>query len=335
LIELFSQIVRRIEQGEVVALCTIVRTRGSTPQEKGAAMLVLRDGNSVGTLGGGCVEAEVKTVAQRFMSEGQSRLLSFQLNHDFGWDDGLVCGGNMDVAIQVFGSADSVAPIRGILANLVSNRGAVLPIDIADESQQSAHFEIEIRPTPTLLIAGAGHVGRALAAIAGPLDFQVAVIDDRADCLNPENFPGARCILGDIEAELMRFPINRWTYIVIVTRGHRHDAQALAAVVNSPAAYIGLIGSKRKIHTILNELRDLGVARDRLGSVHAPIGLEIAAVTPAEIAVSIAAELIAIRRGRGDVPAHPMKVPPEKLDRWLQKPRAAQPDKQIHRPTEP
>jgi len=324
-IDLLSQIVRRTELGEVVALCTVVRTKGSTPQDKGAAMLVLRDGNSIGTLGGGCVEAEVRTRAQRLMGENQSRLLSFRLDQDFGWDDGLVCGGTMEVAIQIFASVESVTPIQRIMVELAANRGASLLIDVADESLESARFEIEIPPTPTLLIAGAGHVGRALALVAGQIGFKITVVDDRADCLNPTNFLGAQCILGDIELELSRFDINPWTYVVIVTRGHRHDAQALAAVIRSPAAYVGLIGSKRKIHKIFNELREQGVSRDQLANVHAPIGLEIAAVTPAEIAVSIAAELIAVRRGRRNLPANAMKVPPEKLDRWLQKSNPVQP----------
>jgi xanthine dehydrogenase accessory factor len=324
-IDLLSQIIRRTELGEVVALCTVVRTRGSTPQDKGAAMLVLRDGNSIGTLGGGCVEAEVRTRAQRLMTENQSRLLSFRLDQDFGWDDGLVCGGTMEVAIQVFATAESAVPIQRLLLEVAANRPVSLSIDVADESNLSARFEIEIPPTPTLLIAGAGHVGRALAIVAGQIDFKVAVVDDRADCLSPANFPGARCILGDIETELSRFNINPWTYIVIVTRGHRHDAQALAAVIRSPAAYVGLIGSKRKIHKIFNELREQRVSREQLATVHAPIGLEIAAVTPAEIAVSIAAELIAVRRGRRNVPAQPMKVPLDKLDRWLQKSNPLQP----------
>ena len=325
MIDLLSQIVRRTELGEVVALCTVVRTRGSTPQDKGAAMLVLRDGASIGTLGGGCVEAEVRTRAQRLMSDNQNRLLSFRLDQDFGWDDGLVCGGTMDIAIQIFASPESAAPIQRILLALAANRPASFPIDIVDESLQPARFEIDIPPTPTLLIAGAGHVGKALAAIARQIDFHIAIVDDRADCLTSANFPGAQCILGDIELELSRYTITPSTYVVIVTRGHRHDAQALAAVIRSPAAYVGLIGSKRKIHTILNELQTRGVPRELLATVHAPIGLEIAAVTPAEIAVSIAAELIAVRRGRANLPAHPMKVPPEKLDRWLQKPKPAQP----------
>lgn len=319
MIDVLSQIVHRIELGEVVALCTVVHTRGSTPQDKGAAMLVLRDGKTIGTLGGGCVEAEVRVRAQRLMDENQSRLVSFRLDQDYGWDDGLVCGGIMDIAIQVIGSREAAAPILRVMGDLAEHRPGKLAIEVADEQLRSARFEIEISPMPRLLIAGAGHVGRALALIAGQIDFELTVLDDRADYANAVNFPGAQCIVGDIEAELSRYKIDQRTYVVIVTRGHRHDARALAAVIGSPAAYVGLIGSKRKIHTILSELHRQGVPRDRLEKVHAPIGLEIAAVTPAEIAVSIAAELIAVRRGRDDLPATPMKVPADKLDRWLQR----------------
>jgi xanthine/CO dehydrogenase XdhC/CoxF family maturation factor len=253
------------------------------------------------------------------MSDNQNRLLSFQLNQDFGWDDGLVCGGIMDIAIQTFASPESLAPIQVALAQLSAGSAAIFRVDVRDESAQPASFEIEIPPTPTLLIAGAGHVGRALARIAAQINFKVTVIDDRPDCLTPELFPGATRIVGDIETLLSNYNITPWTYIAIVTRGHRHDAQALAAVIQSPAAYVGLIGSKRKIHSILSDLANRGTPRQALSKVHAPIGLEIAAVTPAEIAVSIAAELIAVRRGRQNLPAHPMKVPAEKLDRWLSK----------------
>jgi xanthine dehydrogenase accessory factor len=229
----------------------------------------------------------------------------------------LVCGGVMDIAIQIFATPESAGAMKTAIEEHSTNRAVLIRVDVLDESLKNTNFEIEIPPTPTLLIAGAGHVGRALSRLAGQIDFKVTVIDDRPDCLSAAMFPGATCIVGDIERELCKFEITRWTYIAIVTRGHRHDAQALAAVINSAAAYIGLIGSKRKIHTILTELKDQGVSREKLTRVHAPIGLEIAAVTPAEIAVSIAAELIAVRRGRENLAAHPMKVPADKLDHWL------------------
>ncbi len=188
-------------------------------------MLVLRDGKTIGTLGGGCVEAEVRVRAQRLMDENQSRLLSFRLDQDYGWDDGLVCGGIMDIAIQVIGTQEAAAPIRRVMDDLAEHRPGKLAIEVADEQLRSARFEIEIPPTPRLLIAGAGHVGRALAQIADRIDFELTVLDDRADYANAVNFPGAQCIVGDIEAELSRYKIDQRTYIVIVTRGHRHDAR--------------------------------------------------------------------------------------------------------------
>ena len=317
MLELLEQIVRRAESGESLAFCTVVRTRGSTPQEKGAAMLVLADGKTMGTLGGGCVEAEVRQRALTLIQEHRSRLLTFRLDQDYGWDDGLVCGGIMDVAVQVIDSPDAAASLKDARDRVVANVGVKLAIGVADEQDVAAQFEIEIPPRPSLVIAGAGHVGLALARIARGLDFHITVIDDRPDYATAQRFPEARCVVGDIEQELARLGIDEQTYIVIVTRGHKHDAGALAAVINSPARYLGLIGSKTKIRAILKALFERGNSKERLAQVHGPIGYQIGAVTPAEIAVSIAAELIAVRHGRGDKPASAMKVDAEQLDIWL------------------
>jgi xanthine dehydrogenase accessory factor len=316
-LELLEQIVRRAESGESLAFCTVVRTRGSTPQEKGAAMLVLADGKTMGTLGGGCVEAEVRQRALTLIQEHRSRLLTFRLDQDYGWDDGLVCGGIMDVAVQVIDSPDAAAALKDARDRVVANMGVKLAIGVADEQDVAAQFEIEIPPRPSLVIAGAGHVGLALARIARGLDFHITVIDDRPDYATAQRFPDVRCVVGDIEQELARLGIDEQTYIVIVTRGHKHDAGALAAVINSPARYLGLIGSKTKIRAILKALFDRGISKERLAQVHGPIGYQIGAVTPAEIAVSIAAELIAVRHGRADKPASAMKVTAEQLDVWL------------------
>jgi xanthine dehydrogenase accessory factor len=204
-----------------------------------------------------------------------------------------------------------------LLESLHLNRPASLIVDVLDEQDRPSHFELAIPPTPRLLIAGAGHVGQALAAIVAQFDYAITVIDDRADFATAARFPTARCIVGDIDLELSRYPIDESTYVVIVTRGHKHDAVSLAAVIQSAARYIGLIGSKRKVRTILDELHLRGIPREQLARVHAPIGLEIGAVTPAEIAVSIAAELIAVRRGMEGKSAAPMKMSAEQLDRWL------------------
>jgi xanthine dehydrogenase accessory factor len=317
MLNLLPQIIARVRHGEAVALCTVVRARGSTPQDAGAAMLVTADGKTLGTLGGGCVEAEVRVRAQQLMAESKNQLFTFRLDHDYGWDDGLVCGGTMDIAVQVIRSSQELAPLEDLLQKLTAGHEASWVIEVTDEASKPARYEVPMVPTPTLVIAGAGHVGQALAEMGARLDFRVTVIDDRADYANASRLGGANCIVGEIEQELARFPIDRHTYIVIVTRGHKHDGRALLAVVNSPARYVGLIGSKRKVLTIFEDLQKQGVSREALSKIHAPIGLEIGAATPMEIAVSIMAELIAVRRGRRGQAVGPMKISADKFDSWL------------------
>jgi xanthine dehydrogenase accessory factor len=313
--DLFDEILQRAQAGEPVAVCTLVRTRGSTPQKRGAVMVVLRDGTALGTIGGGCVEADVKTRALRLLGERADRLLSFKLDHDPGWDDGLICGGAIDVAVQVIDSSERAAAFRAARAILAGGQVATLAIDVPDENGQRHHFDQPVEPAPLLLIAGAGHVGAALALIAAQIDFRVTVIDDRADLATPQRLgAAAKCIIGPIDQEMARYPIDERTYVVVVTRGHRHDAGALAAVIRSPAKYVGLIGSKRKVIQLFGDLRQQGVPHEMLERVHAPIGLDIGAITPAEIAVSIAAELIATRRG-AEGPAGAMRLSVKELDR--------------------
>jgi xanthine dehydrogenase accessory factor len=307
--EVLEQVVKRCDAGERVSLCTVVGARGSTPQAAGARMLVLAGGQSIGTLGGGCVEAEVRQQALKLLQNNLTQTLTFKLDHDYGWDDGLICGGTMDILVQTLDSQAAAASYRSALDSL--RRGAPANIKLTyqlPESTEERAYEETIEPPAKLLIVGAGHVGQALAAIATPLDFRVSVLDDRTDCASVERFPSAETrLVGEIEDELRKYPIDATTYVVIVTRGHRHDGRALAAVIDSPAKYVGLIGSRRKVKTIYDDLIEQGVSREKLSRVHAPIGLELGAVTVPEIAVSIAAELITVRRGRDGQPAKPMK----------------------------
>jgi xanthine dehydrogenase accessory factor len=279
-------------------------------------MLLLADGQTIGTLGGGCVEAEVRSQAIKILQARASRLLTFKLDHDYGWDDGLICGGAMDIYVQTLTSAADAQTYRAMLDALRRGESATLSLAYQHEGEPRTYSET-IDPPPKLLIVGAGHVGQALASQAALLGFGVSVLDDRSDCASLDRFPNARRVIGDIEAELARYPIDPHTYIVIVTRGHRHDGRALAAVINSPAKYIGLIGSKRKVVTIFEDLLSQGVALERLEQVHAPIGLELGAVTVPEIATSIAAELVAVRRGKGNQPANPLKFSTARLRELL------------------
>ncbi|MEM6394148.1 MAG: XdhC family protein [Planctomycetota bacterium] len=297
MIELLREVVTRVEGGAKLSACMVVSTKGSTPQKAGALMLVLGTGKTLGTLGGGCVEAEVRTRAMRLMMDGESRLLRFSLDRDYGWDDGLVCGGVMDIAVKTLRTPTDVRVWREALEELETGRDGRIAIEVEDEVGERVGFEHVVEASPTLVIAGGGHVGLALANVAGPMGFEVVVVDDRADYASAERFPGAEVVIGDIAGELSRMAWGANSYVVIVTRGHQHDADALGAVVGSSAKYVGLIGSRRKIHQILKGLREEGVTEDELARVHAPIGLAIGAVSPEEIAVSIAAELVAVRRG--------------------------------------
>jgi xanthine dehydrogenase accessory factor len=275
-------------------------------------MLLLGDGRTIGTLGGGCVEAEVRQQAIKILQSRASQLLTFKLDHDYGWDDGLICGGTMDIYVQTLANPRDGEPFRRVIDSVRAGREATIRIDYEAEGRPATYTET-IEPPPKLLIVGAGHVGQALAAQAAGLGFAVTVLDDRSDCASAERFPGAERLVADIESTLRAHAIDPHTYVVIVTRGHRHDGRALAAVIDSPAKYIGLIGSKRKVVTIFQDLLAQGVSLDRLLRVHAPIGLELGAVTVPEIATSIAAELIAVRRGRDGEPARPMKFDAAKL----------------------
>ena len=295
-LELLESLVNRLDSGVPCALCTVVGTRGSTPQTAGAMLLLHLTGQTEGTIGGGCVEAELRRQALGMLNSQQSGLLSFLLDHDYGWDDGLICGGRLDVAVLSLTDGSQAAPFRQAVGQIRRQDIAHIPLRLAHEGK-TIEFRVNIEPTPTLLVAGAGHVGAAVAKLAVGLDFRVVVIDDRADLLEPERLPAPiETVAGDIQNALGQWPIDINTYVVVVTRGHSHDEQALHAVIDSPAKYIGMIGSRRKIRLIFEDLENLGVPPSKLEQVHTPIGLKIGAVTVPEIAVSIVAELIDVRR---------------------------------------
>lgn len=314
--ELMREMVRRTGAGEPCAVCLLARTAGSTPQKTGAVMLVFPSGEIRGTIGGGCVEAEVRTEALRRLARAaetgpdgsHDALLRFALDQDYGWDDGLICGGVMFVAVQVLDTPAKAEPWRDAAATLSAGRTARVGLRVPDAEGRAVELTHEQAPDPTLVIAGAGHVGGALAAVAGPMGFAVTVIDDREDAVSEERFPGARRIVGPIADTLGGLELGEHHYVVIVTRGHRRDGEALGAVVGSSATYVGLIGSRRKILAIHRSLRDDGVSHEQLTRVRAPIGLRIGAVSPEEIAVSIAAELVAVRRGADPEAAGSMRL---------------------------
>jgi xanthine dehydrogenase accessory factor len=337
--------VELLEQGTNLVLCTLVETRGSTPQKAGAAMLVLSDGSQRGTLGGGCVEAEVKHQALRLLGQGQPHLLTFQLDSTYGWDDGLICGGRMVILATPLRGRDADPELHRyyrvyrellhagsgcteavwlggeawpvgsrLLFDALGQPSAAWPPTLPAASFARDLLPLQQRPRPyvrqgiaylpvwpriRLLIVGAGHVGQAVARLAAEADFDVWVLDDRAAYANRERFPTAqRLIVGDLAAQLQHLrqhDITPQTYVIIVTRGHRHDEEALYYLAESPAGYVGMIGSKRKIRLIFEDLRSRGIPAEALARVHAPLGVPIGSQTVPEIAISIVAELIACR----------------------------------------
>ncbi len=299
---LLESLVRTVEAGQAAALCIVVAARGSTPQSPGAMLLLHGDGRTEGTIGGGCVEAEVRKRALALLTERRSGTAQFKLNHDYGWDDGLICGGQMEVAVLPVLTDEVLGPFREAIDRIGRQYAADVPIRVEHEGRP-VEYRLHIEATPTLLIAGAGHVGAELARLAVSLDYRTVVIDDRADLLTPERLPPPiEGVAGDIAETLRGWPIDANTYVVVVTRGHNHDEQALHAVIDSPARYVGMIGSRRKVKLIFDDLAELGVDRSRLERVHSPIGLKIGAITVPEIAVSIAAELTQERRAQAVKP---------------------------------
>jgi xanthine dehydrogenase accessory factor len=332
-------------------------------------MLVFPDGGQQGTLGGGCVEAEVKQRAIASLTAGKPELLTFQLDDNYGWDDGLICGGRMVVLAEplrrgepadyfrVFHSlvdrgagctealvidpqqtagagaralitaTGEVAATRGMSAapeGLLRN----LP-DIAQRPRASAVAGVAylpVLPRCRLVIVGAGHVGQAVATLAAQADFDVWVLDDRERYANNERFPTAeRIIVDEIGRALPRLDVDSKTYCIIVTRGHSHDEEALYHLAERPARYVGMIGSKRKIRLIFDDLVAAGISQAALDRVHAPLGIDIGSQTVPEIAVSIVAELIA-HRNLGHSPEQLRRSTPSQPAREVGVTRGGAPD---------
>jgi xanthine dehydrogenase accessory factor len=354
--ELLKRLLDSLAAGRAVAYCRLVETRGSTPQKAGAAMLVFADGSQAGTLGGGCVEAEVKRRALAVLERQQPEICSFQLDSDYGWDDGLICGGRMLVLVEPIAALDEadyfihlqqaldqgqgcfeaivfdteksglpaaasfLASANGeILASRNAAASPTLPAVVSEGITEAAARPRALaasgvaylpqRARTRLLIVGGGHVGQAVANMAVDLDFDVWVLDDRAEYVDRSRFPRAeRLIHGDIGAMLAQLEITPDTYALIVTRGHNHDEEALYHLVDRGARYVGMIGSRRKIRLIFDDLEAQGISPESLARVFAPVGIEIGSQTVPEIAVSILAELVAHRNCGGLVPGRPTAI---------------------------
>jgi xanthine dehydrogenase accessory factor len=253
--DIYDEIVRLRRLGQKCALATIVQVRGSIPSYESAKLLVREDGSMMGTVGGGCVEAEVWNAAREVIESEKPKHLTFSLGQDAAYDNGLICGGQLNIFVE------------------------------------------PVIPQPRAFIFGGGHVSKSISKVATLAGFSTVIVDDREAFANPERFPEADETYADeYEAVFQKLEITSSSYLIIVTRGHRDDMRVLRWAVGTPAKYIAMIGSKRKTISVIHELEKEGIERATFEKIFAPMGLEIGAESPEEIAVSVVAEMIAVRR---------------------------------------
>jgi xanthine dehydrogenase accessory factor len=253
--DVFEELVRLRRAGRNCALATIIEVNGSIPSHRSARLLVRDDGTMLGTIGGGCVEADVWAAAREVLRSGQPRRMSFNLGQEAAYDNGLICGGQLEVYVE------------------------------------------PIVPQPRAFIFGAGHISRSLSKIASTAGFATVIVDDRETFANRERFPEAEAVhAGEYESVFPLLEVNDSSYLIVVTRGHRDDMRVLRWAVGTPARYIAMIGSRRKVIGVIQELEGEGLPRQVFEKIFSPMGLEIGAETPEEIAVSVVAEMIAVRR---------------------------------------
>jgi xanthine dehydrogenase accessory factor len=361
--DIYTELQQSLDAQRPLAYCRLVATYGSTPQKAGAIMLVFADGAQAGSLGGGCMEAEVRRTALQTIVDGRARVVTMPLDHDYGWDDGLICGGRVTVLIRPVEPSSPAARYyqqlchvqrqgQGTEVVVFDGQAAGLPEADCFLCDKSGHLVDALSAAPVLpnavqqqlqplsarppayvaqgmaclpwlshcrlVIVGGGHVGRAVADLASQLEFDVWVVDDREEYVTAERFPHAsRRIAGSLDDVLPALDVTPDTYCLIMTRGHAHDTRALYHLIDRPARYVGMIGSRRKIELTFADLVQEGIAEESLRRVYAPVGIDIGSRTVPEIAVSICAELIAHRNCNGLVPGRPPHgdVSPEQTGR--------------------
>ncbi len=294
----FQALADAARNGERVVLALISGVKGSSPQKVGAKALFYADGRIEGTLGGGCLEAEIQQRAIQSLQTGQPAAFDLLLDHDFGWDDGLICGGKV-LGLILPDAATAGVEFWTELANRQTTFvwGVKKDFSIARVTDSPAPdwlYQEIISPRCNLWIAGAGHIAQAAAPLAAQLDFNVTVFDDRPSLANHHYFPRDICLRVDVWEKLTMLPLpDTPAFALIVTRGHRHDALVLKDWIHKPFLFLGMIGSSRKARTIFDHFREEKIATpEELARVACPVGIPIKSRSVQEIAVSIMAQFI-------------------------------------------
>lgn len=314
---IFAKLLYEMEKQHDTVLVTIVNESGSTPRGIGAQMLVSRSGQQVGTIGGGNVENLSILHAQELIEEKRSDIHEYKLHKNEKEDIGMVCGGDLTVLFSYISGTDSrwrdVASLA--LARIAERKEGFLALPlsgdvayITDEQPAGEVFTMCLPIGERAILFGAGHCSLALAPLLQTIGFRVTVFDDRSDLVSPERFPGADTLIcGDFTKIDQYLNIEPDDYIVVMTSGHSHDFEVQEQVLRHPFAYVGVIGSRAKTATVNARLRETGIAEDAIAAIHTPVGVAIKAVTPEEIAVSIAGEMIyerALRREKTGYKPH-------------------------------
>ena len=317
--ELMSNLLERIPREDSVLVTIIART-GSTPRGTGAQMLVGQEGRIAGTVGGGAIEAQAILQSQKLLEEKASRRAAFSLEGNSGSKLNMVCGGRVELLFSYIGKADTVwqSVAREALRCLSENQPGALvlgesaPPELVPGEADAPfggklvwdRFVLPLPLRQRVIVCGGGHVAQALVPVLAAVDFRVTVFENRPEFANPELFPGAEhVVLGDYEKISDYLSLKADDFFIIMTHGHQWDFTLQEQLLRRKTAYIGVMGSRRKIASVNARLLEAGISQDALAEVHTPIGLPIQAVTPPEIAVSVAAECIAIRAERRKNPS--------------------------------
>lgn len=299
--------------GGPVVLATVVKTRGSTPRQAGARMAVTPSGLLAGTIGGGKTEGRVLELARGCLEDGEPRMLEADLRGDPREIRDGICGGTMTIALCRLTVENAGTEVRAVISRLAAGQtvslltrsSAARPLAVGDADGDG--YRVILLPDPRVLIVGAGHIGRCLAACCDILGFRVTVQDERSEWLEPAAFPAACRLVESLPGAMT--DLRDWQggrYAVLVTRGFPQDLAALSLLRRETGlTYVGLLGSRKRVATVLSALREAGEPDFPPGILHAPVGVEIAAETPDEIAVSIAAEMIRVRRRENRIAPDP------------------------------
>ncbi|RKY85324.1 hypothetical protein DRQ09_07440 [candidate division KSB1 bacterium] len=332
---IYSTIVELLKDNKELALATIVSKESPTPAGLSSKMIIKKENfETAGTIGGGCLEAEIISKAKKVLDTGKPEIVKYRLDEE-NPESWLICGGNVEILIEyihrgffhTFQSAVNIIKesSKGIICTLVEkNRtekyiiskkewigkkpdGEVLlkiehQYDEIIENEnpvrvESGIFLDPLLPSPELYVFGGGHISVYLSQFSKTTGFHTTVIDDRIKFASRNRFPIVdNVICSDFEDAFNKVKIGKNSYIVIVTRGHKYDELVLEKALSTDAFYIGMIGSKKKVFTIIKRLYNKGISKEKLLKVFSPIGLDIGAKTPEEIAVSIISEIIKLRR---------------------------------------